>query len=119
MFGAILIGTLAALGALSLLWILFGCIFGSGTGGTLFWCGQTEEMYPALHRLLVLRDLGFLRFPIAVWKQELDETDRLNLNRMGIQICALCDSGTPDGVETIDRTGDSAGNHRGGGLPEL
>ena len=121
MVWTVIFGALAAFGALCLLWILFGLLFGTGAGGEILLPEGAGEQGELLVRLLVLRDLGILSVRILVADTGLAPTERTALEKLGVGIYnpAGQPAGEKDGVEEIDGTGDSAGYHRSGGISEL
>ena len=117
----VIMGTLAAFGALCVLWIGAGWLLGSGNGGKVLLMGQPEAMVSLLLRFRVLRELGIIRCPVWILDSGLEPVECSRLKEAGFQIYSLSELSEEqkNGVEAIDGTGDHPGNHRGGGLSEL
>ena len=115
MAGMILLGTLAAFGALCGLWLRTGAILPGDRTGLMIYCWQSS----AAGRGFVLRwraqwELGLLRGRLAVIDLGLTEEDRLFLARWGRNV-EIWETETEYGK----RIGDHPGRHRRGGISEL
>lgn len=89
MAGYIFLGTLAAFGALSALWVLFGWLLPGGREGVLIMPGRPgEEELSFVRRYLWLRELGLLRQPLVLVDMGLTEPERSWLTDRGIEICS-------------------------------
>ena len=121
MTATVILGALAAFGALCLVWIGAGWLIGSGSGGTLLLMGQPKAMVSLLLRIRVLRELGIIRCPVWILDSGLEPVERRRLREAGFSVCSLSElfEERKNGVEAIDGTGDHPGNHRCGGLSEL
>ncbi len=64
MAGFVILGVLAAFGALCILWVLFGTLLPHPGGRLVYTCDGREEA--AVRRYLWLRDLGLLRCPLVL-----------------------------------------------------
>ena len=120
----ILLGVLASYGALCLIWALFGWLLPAGERGVLILPGTPEDRELAFAgRYLWLRDMGLVRCRLVVADLGLTPGDRAWLESRGIEICGpeALPAGLGIGAEIRDGTGNgnSAGHHRGGGVPEL
>ncbi len=73
MAGMILLGTLAAMGAMSLLWAAFGWLLPSEEGCALVCVGEPDERI--LWRYRWLKGLGLLRCPLLVVTEKIPEGD--------------------------------------------
>lgn len=115
MAGYILLGTLAAFGAFSVLWALLGWLLPSGRGCALVCFGMPDE--GILSRYRWLRDLGLLNVPLLIVAEEGGTEHR------GTEICS--------GEELLPRlewernrfdgtgNGDHSGRHQRRGVSEL
>ncbi len=75
MAGFVIVGVLAAFGALCVLWVLFGCLLPRPGGCKLVYvCDGREEA--VLRRYFWLRDLGLLRCPLVLIGSRLPEGRR-------------------------------------------
>ena len=74
MVGYILVGTLAAMGLLSVLWVCFGWLLPGGKGAALVCVGWPEEGMTA--RCRWLRELGLLQLPMIIVTSDLERTQR-------------------------------------------
>ena len=115
----ICIGTLAAFGLLSALWLIYGLCCGKASGSLVIICGRGHGL---LRRCLWLREMGLLRCRMAVVAPDLDAVDVLWLRQHGIEIWKP--AGLPVGYDIGDKrygagTGNSPGCHQCGGVSEL
>jgi hypothetical protein len=118
MAGYILLGLLAAFGAFSALWALFGWLLPDGRQGMLISMGDPERS--VVRRYLWLRSVGLLSCPLILVEPEC--RDAGYLSGQGIEIC------TPEelafrlgiGAKNFDAgIGDHSGCHQCGGISEL
>ena len=120
MAGYILLGMLAAVGLMSILWVFFGVFLPGSRGGALV-CPQWPE-YGLVARYRWLRNLGLIQYPLIIVAQEWEDTEVQPLG-CGIEICS------PDALwqrlererTEIDGTGngDPPGRHQRRGISEL
>lgn len=82
----ICIGALAAFGAFSVLWCIFGSMLPK-TGGVIL-CTDEPNVLLLARRYLWLRDLGLIRCPLIVADRGLSMTERIWLEDHGIEICS-------------------------------
>lgn len=90
MAGLIILAVLAAFGAFSVLWALFGFLLPGQRGMTMVClCRGEGEDEPILRHYGWLRDWGFVRCPLLLVDCGMseDERDRLLKGRSGIEIC--------------------------------
>ena len=115
MAGLIFLGTMAAFGFLSLLWVLLGWLLPGGQGAALVCAGEPDV--GMLSRMRWLRSLGLLQLPLLV------VTDVPGPMRDGMEYCSgeellsRLEQERMDGYGTGD--GDSSGHRGCGGLSEL
>ena len=74
----ILLGLLAAIGALSVLWVFFGILLPGGKGGAVVCLGWPEEAL--LGRYRWLRELGLVRCPLIVITEDPQAGETQNLS---------------------------------------
>lgn len=90
MAGFILLGMLAAFGALSGLWALFGWIMPCEAGGIMVcrcFPGMKESFF--IKRYVFLREMGLLNCPLLVVDDGLSpEEQKWLLSKSGIEICS-------------------------------
>ena len=88
----ILVGMLAAFGALCALWVLFGFLLPvqHGTVTVCLCCGQGQEEH-LIRRHRWLRDMGLTHSPLILLDGGLTEQERERLTRQGITICDLAE----------------------------
>ena len=115
MAGMILLGALAAFGALCALWLVLGNLLPGDRVGLMIYRWRES----AAGRGFVLRwrcqwELGLLRGRLAVIDLGLTEEDRLFLARWGRNV-EIWETETEYGK----RIGDHPGRHRRGGISEL
>lgn len=80
------IGTLAAFGAMCMLWAVIGWLL-PDSGGVLRYCpGTAEEAMRFAGRYLWLRGAGLIRCRLVIAQAELDETERRWLTDRGILV---------------------------------
>ena len=114
----ILIGMLAAMGLLSVLWVCFGWLLPGVKGCALVLLGRPDEGF--LRRYQWLRDLGLLTCPLlVVTEDQTEETELL----FGMELCsrdALWHRLERERTD-IDGTGngDPPGRHQRRGISEL
>ena len=111
----ILLGTLAAFGAMCALWLILGTMLPGDRAGWMIYCWRSS----AAGRGFVLRwrvqwELGLLRGHLAVIDLGLTEEDRLFLARWGRNV-EIWETEKEYGT----RIGDHSGRHRRGGISEL
>lgn len=85
----ILLGTLAAFGLVSALWVLYGLLLPHDRDGVLYapaGPGAAEGSF--VRRYLWLRELGLLRCPLVMADQGLSDAERDWLTDRGITICS-------------------------------
>ncbi len=118
MAGYILLGLLAAFGAFSALWALFGWLLPGGRQGMLISIGDPKRS--VVRRYLWLRSMGLLSCPLILVEPECGDAGYLNAQ--GIEIC------TPEeltvrlgiGAKNFDAgIGNYSGSHQRGGISEL
>ena len=89
MAGYLVLGTLAAFGAWSILWALSGWLLPGGQEGALIEPGRPGETEATVvRRYLWLRGLGLLRQPLVVVDLGLTEPEKTWLTDRGIEICS-------------------------------
>lgn len=123
MFWYILMGFLAAFGALCALWVLFGLLLpGSIRCHTAIFCPKNREI-AVIRRFCRLRELGLTRSDLTVLDSSLNGTQQRYIQRkypyikFSTRQAWLAGQGKEGPF--IAGTGDFTGNHRGGGIPEL
>lgn len=88
MAGYVLFGTLAAFGALSVLWVLFGWLLPGGREGLLILPGRPGETETSfVRRYLWLRGLGLLEMPLVMVDLGLSQTEKNWLADREIELC--------------------------------
>ena len=120
MAGCILLGTLAAVGLLSILWVFFGVFLPGSRGGVLICLGWPEK--GLVERYRWLRNLGLIHYPLMIVTEHPEDRELRSLG-CGIEICS------PDALwhrlererTEIDGTGngDPPGRHQCRGISEL
>lgn len=117
MAGIVFLGSMAAFGAMSLLWALLGWLLPVGRGAALVCVGVPDE--GVLCRVKWLRSLGLLRLPLLV----VTEADAPGQMWDGIEYCSGEDLLSRLEQERMDGygtgNGDPSGNRGCGGLSEL
>lgn len=117
MAGMVFLGAMAAFGLLSLVWVLLGWLLPTGRGGAIVWIGKPDDGIRI--RVKWLQSLGLLRLPLLVVTEDvLDDRQDAYIEYCSLeQLCSRLEQER----ESFHGTGngDSSGNHRGGGLPEL
>ena len=113
-------GTLAAIGMLSILWVCFGWLLPGAAGGAVVCRGWPEE--GLLRRYRWLRELGLLTWPLLI-VAEVQVEDTEQFFGSGIEICspdALADRLEQERTY-LDGTGngDPPGRHQRRGVSEL
>ena len=117
MAGMIILGTLAAFGCLSLLWVLLGWLLPGGRGAALVCVGVPDV--GVLSRVRWLHSLGLLQLPLLV----VTEAEVPEAMWDGMEYCsgegllARLEQERMDGYGTGN--GDPAGHRGCGGLSEL
>lgn len=87
MTGCFVLGTLAAFGLLSVLWVLFGWLLtGKGEGWIL--CPGKSDALAFVARYLWLKGLGLVSCPLILVDLGLTEQERLWLDSREIEICS-------------------------------
>lgn len=120
MAGYVLLGVLAAVGLLSILWVFFG-VFLPGSRGGILLCMQWPED-GLIIRYRWLRDLGLIHCPMIIVAEDMENRERQPIG-CGIEICS------PDALRQrlererteIDGTGNGnpPGRHQRRGISEL
>ncbi|MBE6923766.1 MAG: hypothetical protein E7466_00805 [Ruminococcaceae bacterium] len=88
----IVIGVLAAFGALCILWVLFGFLLPGQRGSvTVYLCRGGEQEEPLIRRHRWLRDLGLTHSPLIGLDAGLSEEECLRLTRKGVTICDMAE----------------------------
>ena len=103
MAGCILLGTLAAFGLVSALWVLYGLFLPPDRDGVLYAPakpGVTERSFA--RRYLWLRELGLLRCSLTMVDYGISGSERDWLTDRGITICSPAElsAGLKTGAET-------------------
>lgn len=86
----IILGVLAAFGALNVLWVLFGFLLpGQREPAMVYLCRGREGA--VIRRYGWLRDMGFVHGPLILVDCALPEEERLRLigNKHGVEFCGL------------------------------
>lgn len=114
MAGYVILGTLAAFGALSALWTVFGWLLPGVKGCALVCWGYPEEAVIA--RVKWLKGLGLLSCPLLIVAEEGEDcpdgeicSGENLLSRLEMERNRFDGTGN----------GDHTGNHQRGGVPEL
>ena len=81
----IVLGTLAAIGLLSILWVCFGWLLPGGKGGAFVCMGWPEE--GLLSRYRWLRELGILSCPMLIVTEEHGKEEE-QFFYSGIELCS-------------------------------
>lgn len=114
MLGYFVLGTLAAFGALSLMWTLFGWLLPGGKGCAVVCCGVP---YPeALIRFRWLRSLGLLNCPVILVSESAvvgTDAEKCNEEELLVRLKQEYDRYYGTG------TGDSPGRGQRCGISEL
>lgn len=84
MAGYVIIGTLAAFGLLSALWVVFGWLLVTDRGGWLLYPGWTGKLR-FVRVYLWLRGLGMIRAPLILMDLGLDDSEKRWLSQKGIE----------------------------------
>ncbi len=118
MAGFVILGMLAAFGALCAIWILAGTLLPRPKGGVLVYTarGQEERI---LRRYCWLRDLGLLRCPLVLLDSRLPESRHQKIKEKCHSVFFYTKDQWIEEIENIDGTGNPARGHRCGGLPKL
>lgn len=116
MAGWIVIGTLAAFGIFSIIWVIAALLLTDSGGGVMVCRGSPgfpEWLF--VGRWLFLNETGLVRCPMIVVDLGLEEQDRQRLSRLGgrVEICTLEELSSRLELERdqFERTGN--GNHPG------
>lgn len=124
MFWYVLLGFLAAFGALCALWVLFGVFLpGSVPCEAAVHCPKGREI-AVIRRFCRLRELGLTRSDLAVLDSGLNPRQQRYIQRKYpyIKFCtreAWLAGQRRERAPIEPGTGDFTGHHRSGGLPEL
>lgn len=115
----VMVGTLAAIGLISVLWLIYGLCCGRPEGCLVI---VSRPGHGLLHRCLWLREMGLLRCRMAVVAHDLDAVDVWWLRQHGMEIWTSGE--LPEECVTGDKkygagTGNSPGSHQRGGVSEL
>ena len=121
MGGYVILGTLAAMGLMSLIWVFAGALIPGAKGGIVVcpqWPGESF-----LWRYRWLRDIGLLQCPVIVVTENTDGENTKRLCGCDIELCS------PDALgqrlererKYLDGTGngDPPGRHQRRGISEL
>ena len=100
----VILGTLAAFGAVCVLWILLGLLLPCCDGSTFICLCRAEEAPIMRRRCRLLRELGFMKKPVRIITAPLDAEERL--------------LGELDELDAAGN-GDPTGDHQCGGISEL
>ena len=87
----VILGTLAAFGLLSGLWVLFGWLLpGSSESVLLFLCSPEKKPGPVLLRYRWLRELHLIRGPLILVGSDLSEQaqQRIRQRYRGVEFCS-------------------------------
>lgn len=116
----IILGTLAAIGLLSVGWVCFGWLLPGGDGGIVLCREPSEDL---LRRCRWLREVGLLRMPLVILGEETADWDQMRLYGGEIEICS------PETlISRLERerlhcdgtgNGDPSGRHQRRGISEL
>ena len=113
MAGYIVMGTLAAFGALCLGWLLLGWLLPSGEGCAVVCFGEPDE--GILSRYLWLRNMGFLHCPMLAVAEDPGQREGSVEYCGGEQLLLRLELERNHGTGT----GDPPGRHRRRGVSEL
>lgn len=92
MAGWILLGTLAAFGALCVLWMIFGVLLPCGRKNVLIAAGRPGETEVSfVRRYLWLRGMGWIQSPLVIVDLGLSPSERAWFESNGIEICSLAE----------------------------
>lgn len=94
-----LIGTLAAFGFLSILWILYGCLLGSARGGVLVCLCNGSRETELLLRYSQLRGAGLLRCPLIFVDSTLTDREQQILMHRHPGVCFCTRAGLDAQIE--------------------
>lgn len=114
----ILIGTLAAFGAVCAMWVIAGWLLPSDSGESMIYLPGADEAL--IRRFLWFRKTGLLACRLVIVVPANGEEDRWSA--MGIEICTPeeLSSGLRSGAKNIDAgIGDHPGCDQHRGIPEL
>ena len=103
----IVLGVLAAFGALSVLWALFGFLLPGQCGAvTVCLCRGDGAEEPLIRRHRWLRDMGLIREPLILLDGGLTEEEKRRLTRQGLMICDMAELSArlEQEREKLDRT---------------
>lgn len=114
MAGMVFLGAMAAFGVLSLLWAVLGWLLPGGKGGAVVCFGVPDPWLRI--RVQWLQSLGLLRFPLIVVTEQRPQEDTMEYCSPGRLLARLEQERT---FFHGTGNGDSSGDHRSGGLPEL
>lgn len=117
MAGTVFLGALAAFGVLSVLWALLGWLLPDGKGTAVVCWGEPDD--GILSRVKWLRSVGLLQSPLLIVAEDRGncrQSDDMEYCSPGQLLSRL-----EQERKQFDGTGngDSSGNHRRGGVPEL
>lgn len=121
MAGYILIGTLAAVGLMSILWVCFGALLPDAAGGAMVCVGWPDEGTVSRYRWM--QELGIFHGPLLVVLKDPEMREEERLWGCGIELCSpetLVSRLERERVHS-DRTGngDPPGHHQCRGISEL
>lgn len=103
----IVIGMLAAFGALCALWALSGFLLPHQDGGvTVCVCRGDGKEEPLIHRYRWLQGMGLIHCPLILLDGGLSEADKARLTRQGLTVCDKADltARVEQEREKLDRT---------------
>jgi len=119
MTGFVWVGALAAFGAVSALWLVYGLCCGKPVGRLLIVSNGQKGL---IRRLLWLREVGLLSCPMVLIDPELDELDEYWITSRGVEVWKTAPWMEAENIgERIygAGTGDPTGRHQCGGVSEL
>jgi hypothetical protein len=86
MAGYILLGTLAAIGLMSSLWVCFGWLLPGAKGGALVCVGWPDAGTVSRYRWL--REIGMLHCPLLIGTEDAEAPEEERLCSCGIELCS-------------------------------
>ncbi len=118
MAGFVILGMLAAFGALCAIWILLGILLPRPKGGVLVFVAQGQEEL-LLRWYLCLRGLGCIGCPLVLLDSQLPACSQQKITQKHPSIRFSTKEAWIEERQNIDGTGNPAGDHRRGGLSKL
>ena len=119
MAGYLIVGMLAAFGALCIGWIIYGFLLPRSGGTVLILDGVGS---PTLRRCIWLQEIGLLDCSLAVWTENVSDMEAAWLKSQGIEIWNASCLGERFGTGAKAHgsgIGDPSGHHQCGGISEL